>query len=240
MDSEAYKHIVQRYKKGLSRYQLVEDGDKILVGVSGGKDSLLLLELLGGTKRIHRPSIEVEALHVRMENIHYEADSHYLEDFAAAHGIVLHTATTSFDPSTDKRKSPCYLCSWYRRKVLFRYAQEHGFNKIALGHHQDDIIHTALMNLFFQGQFSSIGPRLEMEKMPITLIRPLCMVEEHHIKDYALQRGYKKLKTLCPYETDSHRADIKHLFAEIERMNPEARYSIIHSLHFPEAKKKQG
>lgn len=233
MASEAYKRIITRYKKTLANYQLIEDGDKILVGVSGGKDSLLLLELLGGTMRIHRPAIHVEAIHVRMENITYESDDAYLNQFAAECGISLHVVTTSFDPSTDKRKTPCFLCSWYRRKVLFNYAQEHGFNKIALGHHQDDIIHTALMNLLHQGQFSSITPRLKLDKMPLTLIRPLCMVMEKDIQDYALERAFVKQKKLCPFDRDTRRTDIRQLFDKIEQMNPEARYSIIHALHFP-------
>lgn len=233
MGSEAHRRIIARYKKALSNYQLIEDGDKILVGVSGGKDSLLLLELLGGTMRIHRPAIHVEALHVRMENITYETDEEYLERFAEECGIPMHVVTTSFDPSTDKRKTPCFLCSWYRRKELFNYAQEHGFNKIALGHHQDDIIHTALMNLLHQGQFSSITPRLKLDKMPLTLIRPLCMVMEKDIQAYAIERAYEKQKKTCPYDRDTRRTDIRQLFDKIEQMNSEARYSIIHALHFP-------
>ena len=233
MGSEAHRRIIARYKKALSNYQLIEDGDKILVGVSGGKDSLLLLELLGGTMRIHRPAIHVEALHVRMENITYETDEEYLERFAEECGIPMHVVTTSFDPSTDKRKTPCFLCSWSRRKELFNYAQEHGFNKIALGHHQDDIIHTALMNLLHQGQFSSITPRLKLDKMPLTLIRPLCMVMEKDIQAYAIERAYEKQKKTCPYDRDTRRTDIRQLFDKIEQMNSEARYSIIHALHFP-------
>lgn len=234
MTSEAYRRIIARYKKAIANYQLIEDGDKILVGVSGGKDSLLLLELLGGTMRIHRPAIHVEALHVKMENISYETDQHYLEQFASDCGIPLHVVTTSFDPSMDRRKTPCFLCSWYRRKELFNFAQEHGFNKIAFGHHQDDIIHTALMNLLYQGQFSSITPRLELDKMPLTLIRPLCMVIEKDIQNYAMEKGYMKQKKNCPYDHDTRRTEIRHWFDEIEQKNPEARFSIIHALHFPE------
>ena len=225
-----YRRIINRYKRALAHHALIEDGDHILIGLSGGKDSLCLMELLGGTMRIHRPRIVVEALHVRMENIAYESDSHYLESFASSCGVPLHIVTTSFDPSTDHRKSPCFLCSWNRRKQLFNYAQEHGFNKIALGHHQDDIIHTALMNTFFQGHFSSMPPKLKMDKMPLTLIRPLCHEQESDLEEYARLRGYVSQQTLCPYEDDSHRAEVRRLFAEVEQMNPEARYSIWHAL----------
>ena len=228
--NDPYRRIVNRYKKALSHYQLIEDNDKILVAVSGGKDSLLLLELLGGTMRIHRPKIVVEALHVRMDNIAYESDTSYLERFAKECGVPLHVVTTSFDPTTDRRKTPCFLCSWNRRKQLFNYAQEHGFNKIALGHHQDDIIHTALMNMTFQGQFSSMRPSLKMDKMPLTLIRPLCLVIEEDIRAYARQRGYIKQTKLCPYDKDTRRTMIREWFEALEKNAPEARYSILHAL----------
>jgi tRNA(Ile)-lysidine synthase TilS/MesJ len=118
-----------------------------------------------------------------------------------------------------------------RRKELFNLAQELGCNKIALGHHQDDILHTALMNLTFQGRFGSMPALLKMRKMPLTIIRPLCMMEEKDIKAYADLHGYQKQAKLCPYETDSHRTDIRRLYEEIERMNPEARYSIWNALN---------
>ena len=129
-----------------------------------------------------------------------------------------------------KQKQPCFLCSWNRRKQLFNLAQELGCNKIALGHHQDDLIHTALMNLTFQGRFGTMPARLKMRKMPLAIIRPLCMIEEQDIKAYAELQGYQKQQKLCPYETGSHRTDIKRLYDAIEQMNPEARYSIWRAL----------
>ena len=113
---------------------------------------------------------------------------------------------------------------------LFLKAQELGCNKIALGHHQDDILHTALMNQMFQGHFSTMPARLTMRKMPITIIRPLCMEEEADIRRYAETNGYEKQKKLCPYETDSHRSTVAHLFEEMERIAPEARFSMWNAL----------
>ena len=225
------KRLSERMVKAMGTYNLIEDDDKILVGLSGGKDSLCLLELLARRRRIQHPRFEVEALHVRMENIHYESDTSYLEEFARQLDVRLHIRTTRFDATTDTRRSPCFLCSWYRRKELFNLAQELGFNKIALGHHQDDIIHTTMMTLFYQGAFGSMPARLQMRKMPLTIIRPLCMETESDIASYAQQRGYQKQKRQCPYETSSHRQDIKQLFAQIEAMNPEARSCIWRALH---------
>jgi tRNA(Ile)-lysidine synthase TilS/MesJ len=114
---------------------------------------------------------------------------------------------------------------------MFNLAQELGCNKIALGHHQDDLLHTALMNLTFQGRFDTMPALLKMRKMPLSIIRPLCMIEEKDIKQYAELQGYQKQQKLCPYETHSHRADIKHIYDAIEQMNPEARYSMWNALN---------
>ncbi len=229
-EKQLEKRLHERMVRAMATYKLIEDDDKILVGLSGGKDSLCLLELLANRRRIQHPRFEIEALHVRMENIKYESDTSYLEEFARQLDVKLHIHTTRFNSSTDTRRSPCFLCSWYRRKELFNLAQDLGCNKIALGHHQDDIIQTTLMGLFYQGAFGSMPARLQMRKMPITIIRPLCLETEADIAAYAQIKGYQKQKKTCPYETSSHRQDIKKLFAQIEDMNPEARSCIWRAL----------
>ena len=211
-------------------YHLIDDGDRILVALSGGKDSLCLLDLLAQRQRIFMPRFSIEAIHIRMDNIDYETDTHYLEDFCRQRNVNLHVVNTSFDASTDKRKSPCFLCSWNRRKQMFNLAQEIGCNKIALGHHMDDLIHTALMNECFQGRFDTMPVFLQMKKMPLAIIRPLCLCHESDIKAYAEQEGYQKQRKLCPYEKDSYRTDIQQIFQQMESLNPEARYSIWNAL----------
>jgi tRNA(Ile)-lysidine synthase TilS/MesJ len=235
-DKESHRlwhRLNERFVKAMATYHLIEDDDHILVGLSGGKDSLLLLELLAKRSRILHPRFKVEALHVRMANIHYETDSSYLQQFCDELGVKLHVLTTSFEVINGSRKgkTPCFLCSWNRRKQMFNLAQELGCNKIALGHHQDDLLHTALMNLTFQGRFDTMPALLKMRKMPLSIIRPLCMIEEKDIKQYAELQGYQKQQKLCPYETNSHRADIKHIYDAIEQMNPEARYSMWNALN---------
>ena len=233
-----WHRLNERFVKAMATYHLIEDDDHILVGLSGGKDSLLLLELLARRSRIDHPRFKVEALHVRMDNIHYETDTSYLQQFCDDLGVTLHVRTTRFEVgsaenSKDARrqKQPCFLCSWNRRKQMFNLAQELGCNKIALGHHQDDLLHTTLMNLTFQGRFDTMPALLKMRKMPLFIIRPLCMIEEKDIKTYAALQGYQKQQKLCPYETNSHRADIKEIYDAIERMNPEARYSMWNALN---------
>ena len=222
--------LTRRFQKALVDYCLLDDGDKILVGLSGGKDSLCLLELLAKRSQINRPSFSVEAIHVRMDNIEYSTDTGYLESFCNNLNVPLHIVTTGFDDTIKTKKPKCFLCSWHRRKEMFNLAQALHCNKIALGHHNDDIIHTALMNLTFQGHFSTMPVKLEMKKMPLTIIRPLCLIEEKDIKRWSELRKYETQIKQCPYETASHRADIRNIFNAMESMNPEARYSIWNAL----------
>ena len=229
-----FRRINKRFVKAFAAYQLLEDDDHILVGLSGGKDSLLLTELLAKRARIQHPHFQVEAVHVRMENIHYETDTTYLQQFCDELGVTLHLLTTSFEeaPSSSqfKKKPPCFLCSWNRRKQLFNLAQNLGCNKIALGHHQDDLLHTALMNLLYQGRFGTMPARLRMKKMSLQIIRPLCLVPEKLIREYAVLSGYQKLVKLCPYEQDTNRTTARHLFERAEQDNPEVRFSLWNAL----------
>lgn len=225
-EDKLLRRINQRFAKGVVKYGLIEDDDKILVGLSGGKDSMALLELLALRSRIHKPRFSLMAVHVGMTNIAYRADLDYLKAYSEGLGVPFVHHETSFDPSTDTRKSPCFLCSWNRRKALFTVAKEHRCNKIALGHHMDDILQTLLMNITFQGAFSSMPPKLVMHKFDMTLIRPLCLVHEADLEELAALRGYRKQVKNCPYETASNRAQMKDVLRRLEELNPEARYSL--------------
>ena len=225
------RRIEQRFAKGIIKYGLIEDGDKVLVGLSGGKDSLALLELLARRSRIFKPRFSVVAAHISMSNISYESDMEYLRTYAENFNVPFVHYEASFDPSTDTRKSPCFLCSWNRRKALFTLAKDLGCNKIALGHHMDDILETLLMNMTFQGAFSTMPPRLVMRKFDMTIIRPMWLVHESDLQEMALLRGFRKQVKNCPYEKNSHRSDMKEVLRRLEEMNPEARYSLWGSMN---------
>lgn len=216
--------------KGIRRYELVEKGDHILLGLSGGKDSLALLELLGEAAQRSGERFRVTALHVRMTNIDYESDTSYLEAQCAAVGVPLLVHEAAFEADRNARRTPCFLCSWTRRKVLFDVAQRLGCNKVALGHHQDDILRTALMNLTFAGSFATMPVRLALQKMPLTIIRPLCLVHEADLRDYAALCGFQPLKKVCPHDGASNRTAIASVMEAMEHLNAEARYSLWHAL----------
>ncbi len=230
---ESAKPIATAYRllgKALRTFRLIEEGDRVLAALSGGKDSLFLLELLAKRKKILFPRFSLGAVHIRMSNIDYESDTSYLEMFCKSRDIPFTVLVTSFEPDRNSHRSPCFLCSWTRRKQIFDYAQKQGFNKIALGHHNDDVLHTLLMNQIYEGQYTTMPPLLRMEKMPLSIIRPLCMIPEKLIVAHAEASRYQPQWKRCPYEHESKRTQVRRLFEDMERLNPEVRHSLWHSL----------
>ena len=211
-------------------YGLIADGDKVLIGLSGGKDSLALTQLLALRSKIHAPKFSVTALHIRNEGMGYASDTDYLKSFCEKLGVEFDVIDISIDLTKDKRKSPCFLCSWYRRKALFEYAKKNGFKRIALGHHKDDIIATLIMNMAFQGSFSSMPPLMQMNKFDVAIIRPLALIEEKDIKELANAEGYIIQKKSCPYEKSSFRSNAEKVVADLEKLNPNVKSSIWKSM----------
>lgn len=221
--------LTKKFHKACADYGLIADGDHILIGLSGGKDSLALVELLGHRAQIYKPRFQVTALHVRVKERAYQTDLSYLESFCAEAKVPLLVRDVVIDEPLErgtlevkKETNPCFLCSWYRRKALFNVAQDLGCNKIAFGHHRDDLIETLLMNLIYQGTFATMPPLLQMDKMPLQIIRPLCLIDEAELVHYAALRGYVKQTKLCPFEHVSSREKVKGLLAQIKELNPEA------------------
>lgn len=225
-EEKLVRRIDKRFSKALVEYELIDDGDRILVGLSGGKDSLALLEFLARRARVYKPRFTVVAVHVVMKNIAYQSNIDYLRNFTANLGVEFHLYETEFDASTDTRKSPCFLCSWNRRKMLFTACKDLNCNKLALGHHMDDVLETLLMNITFQGAFSSMPPKLAMNKFDLTIIRPMCLVHEADLLELAATHQYEKQTKQCPYEHESNRSTIKEVLHRLEELNPEARYSL--------------
>lgn len=224
------ERLTKRFHKACADYELIADGDHILIGLSGGKDSLLLTELLGRRAQIYVPKFKVTALHIRVKERDYRTDLTYLENFCREAGVPLIVRDVEIGESKDNTNipdtNPCFLCSWYRRKMLFNVAQELGCNKIAFGHHRDDVVETLLMNLIFQGAFATMPPILQLDKMLLQIIRPLCLIDEADIIRFAELRRYKKQTSLCPFEHVSSREKVKGLLAQIKALNPEAVDSI--------------
>lgn len=223
--------IKRKFNQACTDYQMLADGDKILIAISGGKDSMLLAQLLSERSRIFKPQIQVEAIHVVMDNLPIDPNINWIKQYCSQLELPLNITHTSFSITSDKKKTPCFLCSWHRRKAIFEYATNHGFNKIALGHHQDDIIITWLMNITFEGNASpAMHPVVAMQHYPISIIRPLCLVHEEWIANYSDTHNTVHQQTPCPHSHSTRRTDMTSIFHQLQALNPEARYSLWHAI----------
>ena len=224
------KKIQGKVGKTVKTHGLVEAGDRILVGLSGGKDSLVLLHSLKN-KSVNFPfRIDIEAAFVSTENIPYEIDTTWLQNFCNDLDIKFTILKTSVDFEKEGKKQACFICSWNRRKVLFEHAIESGCNKVALGHHKDDIIQTLLMNMSFQGSISTMPPLLSIFDGKLQIIRPLAGITEEESLKYSQLAGFKREKKLCPYEDVTKRVEIKKIIERLQELNPDARNNIFNSM----------
>ena len=228
--SKIEKKIQKLFHKACADYGLLTDGDKVLVALSGGKDSLELLRLLAFQQKIYKPRIHVSAVHVVMDNVPYETDLSYITDFCEKLDVKLHVVHTSFEERKDSNKPTCFMCSWNRRKTIFNFATQEGYNKVALGHHQDDVLVTLLMNMFYEGSIQTMPPSLQMKHYPITIIRPMCLVPEYMIEQVAGDLAFEKQKARCPFEKETRRNTVTEMFRRMEQENSEVRHSLWSSM----------
>lgn len=225
MDSKKQEKIFMREffrkaGKAIFDYDLIGAGDKILVGVSGGKDSLALLEVLALRARDKKYDYTVMAAHIAVENVAYEVDEEYIRDFCGKLGVEFVYRTIDAEVKKDSGKPACFVCSWNRRKTLFEIAKEHGCNKLALGHHRDDAIESLLMSMMFNGTIASMPPKLSMFDGTFTLIRPFIYLTNEETTEYAAWRGFKKQKKNCPYERATNRDAVAGIIRQMETLSP--------------------
>ena len=225
-----HKKLLRQMGEAIREFALIERGDAVLLGLSGGKDSLALLDLLGEMMAHTNHSFRVVAVHVRVSGVDYLSDTDYLREKAEEWGIPLLVKETNMEPDRNVKRTPCFLCSWNRRKVLFRTAQDLGCNKIALGHHQDDILRTALMNLAFNGSFSTMPAKLAMRKFPVTLIRPLAKICEDDLRQWATLQSYQPVRKVCPHDDKTNRTSVGRVVEEFSALTPEFCSNMWHAL----------
>ncbi len=227
----AAKEMRRLVGKAIHERGMLEQGDRVLAAVSGGKDSLSLLWLL--RERIRRIPIDYELTAVHVDP-GFGADSgSRMAAFFEEHGFAYRIVRGEFGPmahSPENLENPCFLCSRLRRKALFESAEALGCNKIAFGHHKDDLIETLFLNLFYGGSISTMVPVQRFFDGRITAIRPLYRVEEKALARFAQGMGWPEIDLGCPTAGSSKRNEIKEMLARFYRGNPKIKGNIFHAL----------
>lgn len=225
------KRLLSFVRRAVDDYAMIEDGDVIAVGISGGKDSLALLNALAEMCRFYPKKYEVKAITVDMG---FEgSDFSAVADFCAALNVeykVVKTDIARIIFDVRRESNPCSLCAKMRRGALHAAACEMGCNKVALGHHFDDAVETFMMNLFFEGRLGCFSPVSYLSNRKIHLIRPLLYATERDVQYFTRRRALPVVKSLCPEDHNTERENMKNLLAEIERGNKGLRHRIFHAM----------
>ncbi len=213
--------------RGINRFRMIEDGDSILLGISGGKDSLCL-SLALALRRFRVPiSYSLQAAFIEWREFSLEQQQkEALQHFFAELEIPLKIVSAHMFPPSFKNKFNCYLCSRNKKRILFEEAKKLGISKIALGHHLDDFIETTMMNMFFQGEFSTMMPVQSFFNGRIKLIRPLCEVTEKEIERIVRICDLPLVSIDCPNKETNLRTLMKDMIKRLSRVNKRVRENI--------------
>ena len=226
--------IARKVTRAIVEYGLVEDGDRVMVGLSGGKDSWALMQILDVLR--HRAPISFSLVAVTVDSGYEQFQHETIRRACAARGWEHHVEHTSIgesiDDMLDPAETPCSLCARFRRGVLYRLADSLGATKIALGHHSDDFIETVLLNLFFAGALKAMPARLVSDSGKCVVVRPLVLVSEDEARAYAKQCELPIVGCACPACGDLglQRQRIKRLVFELEREHPGVKASMLRAL----------
>lgn len=234
------KPIWRKFVKGVQTYDLIQPGDKIAVCISGGKDSMLLAKLLQELKR--HGKFDFGLVFLSMDPGYNEKNRKKIEENAGILGIPVEFFESDiFQVVTNIEKSPCYLCARMRRGFLYAKAKELGCNKIALGHHFDDVIETILMGMFYGSQIQTMMPKLHSTNFEgMELIRPMYLIEEKDIIHWAKHNGLSFIQCACRFTEEmeelgevqhtSKREEMKNLLKYLETMNPNVKKNVFKSV----------
>ena len=211
-------------------HALISEADHILVGLSGGKDSMILLKALSERLRALPFNFSLSAAHIEATGIGYEINREKLNAFCDGLEIPLHYRTIEPDLEKDPSKNTCFVCSWHRRKELFNLTRELNCNKLALGHHRNDAIETLLMNMIYHGSISSLPYSLKMFEGRMHLIRPLLDLDEGMLDEYAGLNKLVQVEKSCPHEDRTQRENIARLLKQVESLHGKGPFNIFKSM----------
>lgn len=225
-----FKKICRKMGTTIRDHSLIGGGDHLLVGLSGGKDSMILLEALAERLGAVPFDFKISAAHVEATGIGYEINREKLSSFCDNLGIPLHYRSIEPDLKKDSSKNACFICSWMRRKELFTLTRELNCNKLALGHHRNDAVETLLMNMIYHGSISSLPYSLKMFEGRIQLIRPMMDLDERMLEEYAGLNDLVKVEKTCPHEDRTQRENISQLLKQVENLHGIGPFNIFKSM----------
>lgn len=218
-------------RKAVDEYQMIEDGDHIAIGISGGKDSLTLLYALHGLKRFYPKKFDLTAITVDLgfdnfdldpiKELCKEMDIPYIIEKSDIYNILFNIR---------KEKNPCSLCAKMRKGALNDAIKKAGCNKIAYAHHKDDIIETMLLSLIFEGRFHSFSPKTYLDRMDLTLIRPIMFVDEMDVIGFQHKYNLPVVKGKCPVDGYTKREYAKNLVRQLNQEHPGAKERMFHAI----------
>jgi len=212
--------------------QLIEPGDRILIGLSGGKDSMFLTYALNTIRSYSDIPFEIEAVTVDI-GFPDPLDIDRIREACAAMEVTHHLLPTKIAQVIEERRgkaNPCAVCSYFRRAAMNRFASEHGFGKVALAHHEDDAIETFLMNILYAGKLCTLPWKTSLTRTGITVIRPMMYLSEKDVIKAVKKAGIEAIPSCCPYSSDTMRARVKRLLLELVRENRMVRANLVASM----------
>lgn len=232
------QRLLSLMRKANNDYHLIEDGDKIAIGISGGKDSIALLAVLNAYRRFSPEKFDIVAINIDMGFKETDRDEvARLKAYAEEIGVPLIIEKTDIAKiifEERKEESPCSLCSKMRRGALNTVAIKNGCNKIALGHHSDDIIETFFLSFIYEGRLSTFMPKSYMDRTGITLIRPLIYVEEKQIIAFQNKYSLPIVHNPCPQDKHTKRQDMKELIDKIDKDFGHSKVRMLRAIFHPE------
>jgi tRNA 2-thiocytidine biosynthesis protein TtcA len=226
-----YKALNRNIGQAVHRYDMLREGDRILVGLSGGADSMVMMWMLN--ERLPRIPINYELFPVHVDPGFEGGFSESLKAWSEKIGFALRVEYTDYGilgHSPINRENPCFLCSRLRRRRLFEIADELGCNKLALGHNKDDIIETLFLNICFSGEICTMAPSQAVFKGKFTVIRPLAYADEERIRAFAREQLFPEHVNPCPSANNSKRREIKTLLKQLYRSNDKIKGNIFRAM----------
>ena len=231
--SKVERKLLHYTGKAIARFNLIEKNDRVLVCLSGGKDSFTLLKILSLLQRRAKINFELQVLAVDQGLVGWQPQvlASWLEDHGYSFAI-LETEISKVKAAKHRPKvSPCVLCSRLRRGYIYTYAKKHCYHKVALGHHREDLITSLLMSICYSGKISSMPPKLITQDQRLTVIRPLAFCQENDIATYASEQHFPVVVAgQCPASEYNIRKEVGRLISELAIKNPKVPSNILHAL----------